>query len=140
MNRRPNTITQSLFNRKASTASNLSSDGPPVDKKGPLGLNTLYEPSGSVIADLIFVHGLGGGSLKTWTESQNGVLDPELYWPQQWLPQENGFDDVRIHSFGYDSDWSRDSTLNVHDFAKSLLVSVMDAPAILSRNLQVSSS
>src|SRR6202035_3239491 len=69
------------------------------DPKGPLGLNTLFIPSDSAIADLIFVHGLMGGSRSTWTKS----AEPSLYWPQEWLPKDVGFRDVRIHSFGYNA-------------------------------------
>ena len=97
-----------------------------AESKGPFGLTTLYVPSGSAIVDLIFVHGLGGGSQSTWMKSG----DPSLYWPQEWLPCDPGFRDVRIHSFGYDSNWTKESTLNLHDFAKSLLGSIQDCPLI----------
>ncbi len=97
-----------------------------TDARGPLGLNTLYDPSSPAIADLVFVHGLGGGSRSTWTKSG----DRSLYWPQEWLPHDPGFQDVRIHSFGYDSNWDKESTLNLHDFAKSLLGSIQDCPLI----------
>ena len=96
------------------------------DGKGPLGLNTLYQPSCSAVVDLIFVHGLGGGSRSTWTKSG----DPTLYWPKTWLPNDNGFRDVRTHSFGYNSNWEKESSLNIHDFAKSLLGSIQDCPLI----------
>ena len=96
------------------------------DAKGSFGLNTLFEPPGPTIANLIFVHGLGGGSRSTWTKSG----DPSLYWPQEWLPQDTAFRDVRIHSFGYNSNWDKESTLNIHDFSKSLLGSIQDCPAI----------
>ncbi|OBT59061.1 hypothetical protein VE04_00973 [Pseudogymnoascus sp. 24MN13] len=130
-------ITPSIFGRTFSRNSTSTSDlSPVVDKKGPLGLNTLHDPL-DAIADLIFVHGLGGGSQSTWTESQNGTLDPNLYWPERWLPYEDGFSDVRIHSFGYDSNWTKESTLNIHDFAKSLLVAIMDCPAIVKRNSDI---
>lgn len=99
-----------------------------ADLKGPFGLSTLYEPGNAVVADLIFVHGLGGGSRSTWTKSD----DASLYWPQRWLPQDPGFQHVRIHSFGYDSNWDKESTLNLHDFAKSLLGSIHDCPAMSS--------
>lgn len=99
-----------------------------ADLKGPFGLSTLYEPESVVVADLIFVHGLGGGSRSTWTKSN----DPSLYWPQRWLPQDPAFQNVRIHSFGYDSNWDKESTLNLHDFAKSLLGSIHDCPAMSS--------
>lgn len=97
-----------------------------ADSKGPLGLNTLYQPRTSAVADVVFVHGLGGGSRSTWTKSD----DPSLYWIQEWLPNDPGFQDVRIHSFGYNSNWSKESILNLHDFAKSLLGSIQDCPAI----------
>ncbi|TVY68623.1 Vegetative incompatibility protein HET-E-1, partial [Lachnellula suecica] len=96
------------------------------DVKGPFGLNTLFDPAESAIADLVFVHGLGGGSRSTWTKSN----DPALYWPEQWLPNDYSFRDVRIHSFGYNSNWDKESTLNIHDFAKSLLGAIVDCPLI----------
>ncbi|KAI4212781.1 MAG: hypothetical protein LQ351_004483 [Letrouitia transgressa] len=92
---------------------------------GRLGLNMLHEPS-YAIADLIFVHGLGGGSRSTWTKDNNS----SLYWPQMWLPNDAAFLDVRIHSFGYNSNWEKESVLNIHDFAKSLLGSIQDCPRI----------
>lgn len=114
-------------------ARNGSSGEPATDPKGPLGLNTLYEPHEPAVADLVFVHGLGGGSRSTWTKS----ADPSLYWIQEWLPNDPGFRDVRIHSFGYNSDWDKVSILNLHDFAKSLLGSIQDCPSI-PRNSAVS--
>lgn len=103
-----------------------SSESGLEDTKGPLGLSTIYVPLQSVVADLIFVHGLGGGSFKTWTKDAN----PALFWPQAWLPEDGDFRDVRIHTFGYDSDWDKGSILNVHDFAKSLLEWIMSCPDI----------
>lgn len=96
------------------------------DGKGPFGLNTLFDPDNPAIADLVFVHGLGGGSRSTWTKSN----DPSLYWPKEWLPQDPRFQDVRIHSFGYNSNWGNESILNVHDFAKALLGSMQECPLI----------
>ena len=96
------------------------------DPKGPLGLGTLSEPLGPAIADLVFVHGLGGGSRSTWTKS----TDASLFWPQEWLPVDGGFRDVRIHTFGYNSNWEKESTLNIHDFARALLGSLQDCPTI----------
>ncbi len=69
------------------------------DLKGPLGLNPLYDLLDPAISDLIFVYGLGGEPQSTWTQSG----DPSLYWPRVWLPKYSGFRDVRIHSFGYNS-------------------------------------
>lgn len=102
--------------------------------KSPLGLTTIYKPLEKAIADLVFVHGLGGGSRKTWSKHE----DPALFWPQEWLPQDPGFRDVRIHTFGYDSNWETESILNIHDFAKSLLEWIRDCPTI-PRDSNVSS-
>jgi len=97
------------------------------DFKNPFGLNNLYDPPDPAVADLIFVHGLRGGSRSTWTKSG----DPSLYWPKEWLPKDAGFQDVRIHSFGYDSHWEKESTLNIYDFAQSLLGCIHDCPSML---------
>jgi hypothetical protein len=113
---------RSLFSRTFTRREHGSNDS--EDVKGPYGLTTLYNPKGNAVADLIFVHGLGGGSRSTWTKS----MDPLLFWPQEWLPQDEKFKDVRIHTFGYNSNWDRGSTLNIHDFAKSLLGSIQDSP------------
>lgn len=127
-----------LTTRTDTTASSASGAGAAAagQAKGDFGLNTLHVPQGrSAIADLVFVHGLGGGSRSTWTHSG----DPALYWPSAWLPQDDGFQDVRIHSFGYDSNWGKESILSVHDFANALLVSILDCPHI-SRADKVCSS
>jgi hypothetical protein len=96
------------------------------DPKGPCGLSTISEMLETALADLIFVHGLGGGSRSTWTKDS----DPDLFWPQEWLLQDAEFRDVRIHSFGYASDWREESILDISDFAKSLLGSIQHCPAI----------
>lgn len=97
-----------------------------VDNKGPIGLTNLYQPRLNAIADLIFVHGLTGGSRSSWSKGN----DPTLYWPQEWLPADPKFEDVRIHSFGYNSKLGTDSVLNINDFAKSLLGAIYDSPLI----------
>ncbi|KAI0132592.1 NACHT and WD domain protein [Xylariales sp. AK1849] len=69
--------------------------------RGLIGLRPLYH-SPEPLIDLIFVHGLRGGSTKTWRKGN----DPRNYWPQLWLPIEPGLHNANIHSFGYDSDWA----------------------------------
>lgn len=113
----------SLLSRALSRRTRGTAYGEPSDPKGPLGLTTVYCPSEPTI-ELVFVHGLGGGSRSTWSK------EPDLFWPQAWLPQDDAFKDVRIHTFGYNSNWDKVSTLNLHDFAKSLLGSLHDCPLI----------
>lgn len=102
--------------------------------KGPLGLTTLHnpEPDHQAVADIIFVHGLNGGSQSTWSKGNMA----SHYWPREWLPNDAAFEDVRIHSFGYPSAISRKSILNVHDFARSLLAAIKDSP-VMSENERV---
>ena len=101
--------------------------------KGPLGLNTLHQPlKNNAVADIVFVHGLAGGSRSTWTASN----DSAKYWPLEWLPHDDSFRDARIHSFGYNSNWSKESILGIHDFANALLSSILDCP-VMSLNDQV---
>ena len=93
-------------------------------QKGPLSLRTIHEPLDGAIADVVFIHGLGGGSRKTWAKNE----DPELFWPGEWLPRDDDFQDVRILTFGYNADWGKESILNIQDFGKSLLYALKDAP------------
>ncbi|KAI4693775.1 uncharacterized protein J4E84_002351 [Alternaria hordeiaustralica] len=72
--------------------------------KGAIGLTTLHDPEEDAVADIIFVHGLNGGSESTWTKNGN----PSLFWPSAWLPNDEAFKDVRIHTFGYASGLSKD--------------------------------
>jgi len=67
---------------------------------------------------------------KTWTKDG----DPSLFWPKEWLPRDHDFRDVRIHTFGYDANWNKESILNIHDFAKDLLSWLKDSPAIPREN------
>ncbi|KAK4236050.1 hypothetical protein C8A03DRAFT_36078 [Achaetomium macrosporum] len=116
--------------RVTTSARSKSSSQSPEGTRGALGLNLLHEPSEPRV-DFIFVHGLNGGSRRSWSASS----DPSSFWPKEWLPSEAGFRHVRIHSFGYDSDWtkSRESTLTIHDFGQALLADMYNSPN-LKRN------
>nr|AUM60061.1 hypothetical protein [Hypoxylon pulicicidum] len=119
----------------------LISESTPVtsdnETHGVLGLSTLYEPSfpTSATADIVFVHGLGGGSRKTWSYSP----DRYHYWPQAWLANDSDFADMRIHSFGYKSDWAerQQSILNIRDFAESLVGELKNNPGIRRSNTRI---
>ncbi|RYP71986.1 hypothetical protein DL771_004455 [Monosporascus sp. 5C6A] len=94
----------------------------PDDLRGPLGLTALHEPSEPR------VHGLGGGSRKTWSDSE----DQSTFWPREWLPAEPGFKHVRIHTYGYNSDWTKrlQSNLTIHDFGQALLADMYNSPQL----------
>lgn len=82
----------------------------------PFGLHLVCDhpdPNG----DIIFVHGLGGTSKKSWCWNK----DTDYFWPE-WLAEEDGLTSHRIFTFGYNSDVKGSAAnLNVIDFAKALL-------------------
>lgn len=88
----------------------------------PYGLTLVQSPQNPRV-DLIFVHGLKGGSFKTWQNADSDNGKESTFWPGEWLPKEDGFEEVRIHTYGYDSDWAAVSLGNgsVLDFAKRML-------------------
>jgi hypothetical protein len=95
---------------------------------GPLGLTVLFEPEGSLpTVDIVFVHGLRGGSEHTWSFND----DPKLFWPREWLPKEPAIRGARISTFGYDSDYlagGKRKGLSITDFARELLSSLKVSP------------
>ena len=97
-----------------------SSSGTAATSGDTLGLSLLYNPEESNI-DLIFVHGLGGSSLRTWSWNR----DTDYFWPS-WLPQDPELSNSRIFSFGYSANLrGPSSALNVIDFAKDLLLRML---------------
>lgn len=120
--------TRSFISRTFTRRVTEQADEPTSGFKGPLGLTTVFDPGSDApcVADIIFVHGLNGGSYSTWSKGNQQTH----FWPQEWLPLDDAFQDVRIHMFGYPSGLSRESVLNVHDFARSLLAAVKDLPVI----------
>ena len=88
--------------------------------KDPLGLKVIHHPGDDYTVDIVFVHGLGGGSRRTWSKDHN----PDLFWPLKFLPLEPGINEARISTFGYNANFgvgSRKNKMAVLDFAKSLL-------------------
>lgn len=86
----------------------------------PLGLIVVHEPELEPSVNIIFVHGLGGTSRKTWSRNR----DTRYFWPQEWLPYEHGFHPARILSFGYNAHFAapgQQNMLNIGDFATDLL-------------------
>lgn len=127
--RRQKTSGSSYLHRKftALSISGRSHDAEASDEiRGPEGLTVLYEPVEPLI-DFVFVHGLRGGSRKTWSKSSN----PAHFWPKEWLPLEARFRNVRILTFGYNSDWGeiKGSSVTVHDFGQALLAGLYNSPS-----------
>jgi hypothetical protein len=73
-------------------------------------------------ATIVFVHGLGGSAIETWTDPKTGG-----FWPA-WLSEDEGFESVRITTFGYNADFHNilapQSILGISDFSKQLLDSL----------------
>ena len=80
------------------------------------------------IGTLIFIHGLGGHFVRTWSHER----DSNFFWPKIWLPTADGLRAVRIMSFGYDAGIFRftPSVACVSDFARSLLMNIMVHPSL----------
>jgi hypothetical protein len=102
-----------------------------AEETGVTGLTTLYESQGSAnhaTADIIFIHGIGGGSRSTWT--LNG--DPSTFWPLEWLPQDTTFRDTNIFTFGYRL-WPKSaasSVVDIYGIARSLLFWISESSGI----------
>jgi hypothetical protein len=123
-------LPESPVDAEGSSRATLPSHGrAPKHKGGPLGLTVLFEPEGELpSADIVFVHGLRGGSEHTWSFND----DPKLFWPQEWLPNEPTIRSARISTFGYDSDYlaaGKKKGLSITDFARELLSSLRVSPA-----------
>lgn len=95
------------------------------ESRGWIGLQLLHA-SAQPLVDMIFVHGLRGGSIKTWRKGS----EHHNFWPQFWLPLEPGFENVNIYTFGYDSDWAdfEPCILDVHAFGQNLLEQMRNCP------------
>jgi len=102
-----------------------------------LGITVLHEPESSPVADIVFVHGLGGTSRQTWSKNK----DPQLFWPLEWLPFEPTLSGARICTFGYNAHFSSTSDastiLNISDFAKDLLYQLRFARGAEEKRLDV---
>ncbi|KAJ2902781.1 NACHT and WD domain-containing protein [Zalerion maritima] len=127
-------LTSSQLGRHDTIVNNFSSLSVSDHEKGPLGLTTLFSPVCPVV-DIVFIHGLGGGSRKTWSKSTN----PAHFWPMSWLPEDQDFQHARIHTFGYKADWGerRQSFLSILDFAQALLGELRNNPEIRREHTRI---
>ncbi|RYP02215.1 hypothetical protein DL764_005895 [Monosporascus ibericus] len=96
----------------------------PSRASDPLGLSLLYSPNGDALADIVFVHGLGGSSRLSWCMRH----DLDMYWPLKWLPNDPDVRQTRIFTFGYNADFrssSQSANLGISDFSKTLLFDML---------------
>ncbi|KAL8657838.1 MAG: hypothetical protein Q9226_001523 [Calogaya cf. arnoldii] len=81
-----------------------------------LGLHLVHY-SQDAVCDIIFVHGLGGSAMRTWSWKR----DTAQFWPA-WLSDDEQLYKMRVFTFGYNSNFRGSATnLNITDFAKDLL-------------------
>ena len=111
----------------------MRKDGKP--DPGPLGLNIVYTPESGHKVDIVFVHGLGGTSRRTWSKNE----DPELFWPLKFLPFEPDFCLTRIFTFGYNANFrtAGNVSTSVLDFAKDLLFDLKYAKDEQKKDLNI---
>jgi hypothetical protein len=102
---------------------------------GPLGLSVIYTPESALKVDIVFIHGLGGASRKTWSKNEN----PELFWPLKFLPSEPDVCQARILTFGYNANFHASGNVrtSVLDFAKDLLFDLKYAKDEQQNNLHI---
>ena len=83
-------------------------------------LHLIVEPEGEIKSHLVFIHGLQGDYLKTWTSSGT----PSEFWPK-WLAQN--VEGLAIWSVDYDAPVSRFSGTAMHlpDRAKNILERIL---------------
>jgi pimeloyl-ACP methyl ester carboxylesterase len=84
------------------------------------GLTILYEPRDIPSADLVFIHNLGGGSIRSWSDESR----IDSLWPLQWLSGDDAVRTARICTYGYNSHLSATDPgvlLDITSYAKDLL-------------------
>lgn len=78
------------------------------------------------MADIVFIHGLGGSSRLSWLHNK----DLRLFWSQEWLPLDRDVEKARLFTFGYNAFFhspSQANTVGIADFAKNLLYDLLYA-------------
>jgi hypothetical protein len=116
---RANVLDRNRASSSGITGQTISDAGTAADAD-PLGLKVVHRPAEARTVDIVFVHGLGGSSRRTWSKDHN----PDFFWPLKFLPFETGIREARISTFGYNANFrggGRKNKLSILDFAKNLL-------------------
>lgn len=102
---------------------------------GPIGLNIIYAPEHAYKVDIVFIHGLGGTSQRTWSKNEN----PDLFWPLKFLPLDPVVCLARILTFGYNANFraAGNVSTSVLDFAKGLLFDLKYAKDEQGKDLNI---
>jgi hypothetical protein len=84
-----------------------------------LGVREIFVPRGrTIIADVVFVHGLTGKSHDTWLHQPTNT-----HWPSNLLPAD--IQNVRVLGFGYDADvasfWGGVGLNKLHEHAENMI-------------------
>lgn len=94
---------------------------PPFQDQPIEGLRVVYEcaEQSKIVADIVFIHGLTGGSERTWLDASSGT-----YWPSQLLATDTP--NTRVLAFDYDADVTKwlgpVSQNNIQSHADALLI------------------
>ncbi|OBT98500.1 hypothetical protein VE01_03650 [Pseudogymnoascus verrucosus] len=84
---------RNLFSKKSKSDPTEDSKAESFDK-APLGTYVLHEGVDEIVADIVFVHGLRGHAINTWSKGL-------VCWPRDFL--KNDIPNARIITWGYDS-------------------------------------
>lgn len=88
------------------------------------------------MADVVFIHSLGGSSRLSWSHNK----DLRLFWPQEWLPLDQHVGQARLFTFGYNAFFhssSQANTVGILDFAKNLLYDLLYARDASGHSLHI---
>jgi hypothetical protein len=88
----------------------------PLDYSQEFGLHLIHDPGPIFSVDVVFVHGFGHPKL-TWCKDRN----PELFWPEKWLPLDSELTKARIFNFGYDASFRSTRSFNIRETAEDLI-------------------
>ncbi|KLU88588.1 hypothetical protein MAPG_07574 [Magnaporthiopsis poae ATCC 64411] len=117
--RRPSALSDVYAQLQTSLSSSSRQKQRTQDRSNdPLGLTILHTPEAEREVDIVFLHGLGGTSRRTWCRDR----DLDNFWPQLWLP--HALPTARVLTFGYNAHFSsrkEQASSTIGDFAADLL-------------------